>query len=192
MPTGSISEMRSSFHSRVMAMEQPTAVAIPRLPSVTNVDPSAVRESVVKVVQTNYPMREQLEAVEQFVFGQDVFVSFPTGSGKSVCYACLPLVFDNLCQADHSIVMVIAPLSILMQDQVATFTERGLKCASVMADSSGNEDDDIMRGEIQLVLASPVALQWSDQTWRDIFLTPVYQDNLVALVVDKAHLVEKW
>ena len=80
---------------------------------------------------TIYLTKEQLYAVEQFVSGRDVFVSLPTGSGKSVCYACLPLVFDTLRQAGHSIVVVIAPLSALMQDQVASFTERGLKCAAL-------------------------------------------------------------
>ncbi len=29
----------------------------------------------------------QKEAVSKFVHGQDVFVSLPTGYGKSVCYA---------------------------------------------------------------------------------------------------------
>ena len=43
---------------------------IPRLPSVTNVDHIAVRESVVKAVQTlgyDYPTKEQLDAVEQAI-----------------------------------------------------------------------------------------------------------------------------
>ena len=35
----------------------------------------------------------QMQAVGAFVKGQDVFVSLPTGSGKSPCY---PLVFDRL------------------------------------------------------------------------------------------------
>ena len=32
---------------------------------------------------------DQKEAVKAFVLGKDVFVSLPTGSGNSLCYACL-------------------------------------------------------------------------------------------------------
>ena len=39
---------------------------------------------------------EQQEAIRQFVLGRDVFVSLPTGYGKSVCYFPLPFVFDCL------------------------------------------------------------------------------------------------
>ena len=39
---------------------------------------------------------EQQEAIRQFVLGRDVFVSLPTGYGKSVCYFPLPFVFDRL------------------------------------------------------------------------------------------------
>ena len=38
----------------------------------------------------------QIEAVKAFVGGSDVFVSLPTGYGKSVIYAVLPTVFDTL------------------------------------------------------------------------------------------------
>ena len=37
---------------------------------------------------------EQYETVSNFVAGQNVFVSLPTGTGKSLCYLVLPVVFD--------------------------------------------------------------------------------------------------
>jgi len=44
-----------------------------------------------------YPLLpEQLEAVRCFMSGRDTFVSLPTGYGKSIIYAILPLAFDYL------------------------------------------------------------------------------------------------
>ena len=37
---------------------------------------------------------KQREAITRFVGGEDVFICLPTGFGKSLCYALLPLVFD--------------------------------------------------------------------------------------------------
>jgi len=39
---------------------------------------------------------KQLEAVESFVSGKDTFVSLPTGYGKSIIFAILPLLCDLL------------------------------------------------------------------------------------------------
>ena len=39
---------------------------------------------------------KQLEAVKTFVEGKDTFVALPTGYGKSIIYAILPLVFDKI------------------------------------------------------------------------------------------------
>ena len=42
-----------------------------------------------------YELRaRQQEVVVNFVQGRDVFVSLPTGSGKSLCYAVLPWTFE--------------------------------------------------------------------------------------------------
>ena len=39
---------------------------------------------------------KQKEAVMAFLAGSDVFVTLPTGYGKSIIYAVLPGVFDRL------------------------------------------------------------------------------------------------
>jgi len=76
---------------------------------------------------------KQLEAIESFVSGKDTFVSLPTGYGKSVTFAILPLLFDLLfgkvllksnllCVyslikgTQGSIVVVVTPLISLMMD----------------------------------------------------------------------------
>ena len=71
------------------------------------------------------PTDHQQEAVQAFLSGEDMFVSLPTGSGKSVCYACTPLVFPKLVQRKRSVAIVISPLNALMQDQVARFYLKG-------------------------------------------------------------------
>ena len=37
---------------------------------------------------------QQVEAVKLLSEGKDVFVWFPTGYGKSICYQLLPFIFD--------------------------------------------------------------------------------------------------
>ena len=61
---------------------------------------------------------EQKAVIKEFVMGKDVFAILPTGYGKSLCYACLPGVFDKLFGSTLSIVAVITPLISIMKDQV--------------------------------------------------------------------------
>ena len=39
---------------------------------------------------------KQIQVVTEFTSGRDVFAALPTGYGKSLCYGCLPRVFDKL------------------------------------------------------------------------------------------------
>ena len=56
-----------------------------------------------------------------------MFVSLPTGSGKSLCYGVLPVLFDRLQRSDRrAIVVVVSPLISLMKDQTNSFSARGL------------------------------------------------------------------
>ena len=52
-----------------------------------------------------FPLKpEQLKAVMAFLEGRDVFVSLPTGFGKSMIYGILPAVFDKLRSIDMMII----------------------------------------------------------------------------------------
>ena len=51
------------------------------------------------------------KVVKVFVSGRDVFAIFLTGYGKTLCYACLLLVFDELVKRNApSTILVIAPI----------------------------------------------------------------------------------
>ena len=64
--------------------------------------------------------------------GNDVFVSLPTGSGKSVCYGILPIVFDLLREKPGSVVVVVSPLISLMKDQVVSMKKKGESMLYIM------------------------------------------------------------
>ena len=61
---------------------------------------------------------EQKTVLANFVLGNGVFAMLPTGFGRSLCYACLPCLFDRLLGITNSIVVVITPLTSIMKEQV--------------------------------------------------------------------------
>ena len=64
---------------------------------------------------------KQRDTILAFVSGKDVFVSLPTGYGKSFCYQRLPLLFDTLQSHEvrTSIAVVVTSLAAIMKDQVS-------------------------------------------------------------------------
>ena len=112
--------------------------------------------NIVQELGYDRPRPDQLEVVLQFVNAQDTFIPLPTGSGKSLCFASLPLIFAKLCEVTdtpncNSICIVLSPLKALMQDQVTKFTARGMKAAFV---GGGQEEraifDSVINGDMQL------------------------------------------
>ena len=104
--------------------------------------------------------REQRRVIETFVSGKDVFVSLPTGYGKSFCYGLLPAVYDDLRSSDStSIVVCVSPLTALMMEQRAKFAVRGVATEFV---GELQQDVDtiggVKSGQIQLLFISPESL----------------------------------
>ena len=85
-------------------------------------DRLASRSILSAAEKLGYPVlkTEQLEVLLHFVQGRDVFAVLPTGFGKSLCYACLPLAFDRLLgrEEGYTITVVVTPLLAIMKDQV--------------------------------------------------------------------------
>ncbi len=153
---------------------------------------SAIVEAGSKL---GYELRaNQKSVVQGFVKGRDVFVSLPTGSGKSLCFAVLPWTFDILRRHPKPtcIVVVVSPLIALMKDQVASLKKKGLSAVYVgEAMNSSDKMAQVAEGKYQVIYISPELLLTED-TWRDMLLSPLYKEHLVGLIVDEAHCVKKW
>ena len=69
----------------------------------------AVIETTVQKLGYTEAKHLQTKSIKEFVSRNNVFVSVPTGYGKTVCYACLPLVFDTLHghELPYSVIIVI-------------------------------------------------------------------------------------
>ena len=87
-------------------MQDVATVFVPRLELTVTVTLVSVQQAInqnVKELGYDQPTHDQAEALQKFVSGRDVFVSLPTGSGKSLCFACVSLAFGKLKQESNSI-----------------------------------------------------------------------------------------
>ena len=149
---------------------------------------AAIESALTRLDYENLRPMQKL-AVQSFIQGRDVFVSLPTGSGKSLCYWLLPSIFEHLKGNTCCTVIIVSPLDALMKDQEHSLRERGVKAIKVGADDARMED--VKKGCYELLLVSPELLLTSSE-WRDMLQSTVYKEQLVGVVVDEAHCVKKW
>ena len=126
---------------------------------------------------------QQEEIIEAVLANEDCIVLLPTGGGKSVCFQIPALIKDGIC-------IVISPLIALMQDQVNTLKEKGIKA---MALTSGFTYEDIDRmldnciyGNYKFLYLSPERLQ------QDLVQERIKQMNVNLIAVDEAHCISQW
>lgn len=129
---------------------------------------------------------ERAAANEDF---HDVFLTAPTGSGKSVLFQ-IPALY--LAETRKLVTIVVSPLIALMNDQVDALHERGITCAAcINSEMSWTQRQETMQGiecgDISILYLSPeLLLSYSDvQTF-------IGSRTLGLLVIDEAHLVTTW
>ena len=72
----------------------------------------SISEEVVRSLGYHSLKQEHRLVISSFVSGNDMFAVLPTGFGKTLCFACLPYIFNVLLGSESSIVVVV------MKDQV--------------------------------------------------------------------------
>ena len=140
-----------------------------------------MEENVCKKFRIDILTASQLTAIKAICQGTDVFVGTKTGSGKSLIYECIPVVFPK------SAVIVIAPLVAIMKEQTERLVNLRFKATYIGKDA--DEDNDIIDGQFDFVFGSPEAIVGDDK-WKSMLQN--YKDRLKLIVVDEAHTVIQW
>ena len=138
---------------------------------------------------------EQKQALFHLVSGNDVFVNLPTGYGKSLIYQLAPFVVEEVSRKEGknrtAIVLVISPLVSLIKDQVKNLQKMGIKASFIGAGQEEANFQQILKGEMNIVYSSPEAMLSNDQ-WRDMVCSRIYQESVVAVAIDEAHCITHW
>ncbi|WP_253037831.1 DNA helicase RecQ [Pleionea sp. CnH1-48] len=125
----------------------------------------------------------QDEVINHLIDGGDAVVIMPTGGGKSLCYQVPALVRDG-------VAIVVSPLIALMQDQVATLVQNGVKAAflnsTMDAQSAYYVEQQVRDGQLDLLYVAPERLM------TDRFLSLLDQSSLSLFAIDEAHCVSQW
>ena len=79
--------------------------------------------------EITFPLKEkQMETLQHVYEGKDCISVLPTGYGKSIIYQTMPWFLQK--DLDRpGIVLVVCPLSVIMQDQVSSLSKKGIRTA---------------------------------------------------------------
>ncbi len=134
---------------------------------------------------------KQVEKAHDDLLFEDVFLTAPTGAGKSLLFQ-LPAIYLAESKKLNAVTIVISPLKALMYDQVnALKNDRNFdKVAFVNSDLSLVERQEIIdktiSGELSILYMSPeLLLAYEIQLF-------IGTRELGLLIIDEAHLVTTW
>ena len=125
----------------------------------------------------------QEEIITTVLEQKDVIALLPTGGGKSICFQVPALAKDGVC-------LVISPLIALMQDQVESLKQKGIKATSIKSGSTQDEMitlfDTIKFGGTKFLYISPERLQ-------SFFIQQKIKElNINLIAIDEAHCISEW
>ncbi|MFO8147735.1 MAG: RecQ family ATP-dependent DNA helicase [Bacteroidota bacterium] len=125
----------------------------------------------------------QEEIISEAYKGEDIIALLPTGGGKSLCFQIPALLKDGIC-------IIISPLVALIEDQVSTLQQKGIKALAITSGISFSELDALLdnciHGNYKFLYLSPERLQ------QELVQQRIKQMNVNLIGVDEAHCISQW
>jgi ATP-dependent DNA helicase RecQ len=125
----------------------------------------------------------QGEVIAEILAGRDALAILPTGGGKSMCYQVPALLREG-------VAVVVSPLIALMQDQVATLRDAGVRAGRLDSSLPPAERLDVLaslgEGMLDLLYVSPEGLM------SGAGLDRLRHAKIALIAIDEAHCVSQW
>jgi len=125
----------------------------------------------------------QIKVIHSALQQKDVLALLPTGGGKSICFQIPALCREGIC-------IVISPLIALMNDQVKTLKNLGIKAEMISSGMSPRQIDIVLDnckyGKVKFLYLSPERI-------NSLFVQArLKQMNINFIAVDEAHCISQW
>ena len=119
----------------------------------------------------------------------DVFISMPTGGGKSLCYQLPAVLLDG-------VTIVLSPLLALIDNQLEQLHSRGIAAEALNSKTQGSERKKILSNlksaqpSIKLLYITPELA--ATTTFRALLSSLHKRGKIQRIAVDEAHCVSEW
>lgn len=143
---------------------------------------SAAQQALVRLGYERYQGAQE-ECVLALLENQDVLALLPTGAGKSAIYQVAAM-------ARSGVGIVISPLIAIMQQQVESLQQRGIRAEFLNSTQNGAEQNDLhwrlRHGDVEILYMSP------EKLLQPSVIGLLEDVEISCIAVDEAHCVLRW